>query len=104
MYKDKEKQKEYQRDWRTKRRIQEKEKSFKMLGGKCKNCGIDDYRVLEIDHIIAVRRKADSLTFEVGSRLRQIISNGTRDIKDLQLLCANCHSIKTYNELWKKGY
>lgn len=102
-YKNHEKQKEYNRKWRAQRRIEEKEKAFTLLGGKCCMCGITDYRVLEIDHIIAIRRKVGSPTFETGSTLRQIIANGSRGIKDLQLLCSNCHHIKTYNELWAVG-
>lgn len=90
------KQREYQRLWRRNKVKQEREKCYSILGGKCVRCGISDFRVLQIDHKNPVKRKSDIIRFETGTRLRQIIANGSRKIKDLQLLCANCHQIKTH--------
>jgi 5-methylcytosine-specific restriction endonuclease McrA len=101
-YKDINKQKNYQRICRAKRRIQEKEIAFNKLGGKCSECGIDDFRVLQIDHIIVIRRNKSHGFIECGSVLKQKIANGSYSIKNLQLLCANCHQIKTYNDLFVK--
>lgn len=91
-------QREYSKLWRRKRHIIEREYAFKVLGNKCKVCGINDLRVLQIDHIKAIRRKNNSDPYESGSRLRQRIYNKSRNLKNLQLLCANCHQIKTKKE------
>ena len=52
--------------------------------------------VLHIDHVNGKgeveRRAYGSLTFYAR------IINGKRKVTDLQILCANCHSIKTYHE------
>lgn len=96
-YKDEEKRKEYQRKWQRNKDAINREKSLIMMGGKCVNCGNSDFRVLQIDHIIPIRRnKNKEFSREGGTRIRQMIANGSRDMKDLQLLCANCHQIKTF--------
>jgi 5-methylcytosine-specific restriction endonuclease McrA len=72
---------------------QRKQKAIALLGGKCCRCGCDDTRCLEIDHIIPVR--GDRSIY--GDKLyRNIISGGST--KNLQVLCANCHAIKTYED------
>lgn len=61
------------------------------LGGKCVICGIDDIRVLQIDHINNDGQNDRS------SRRREFhreIVEGKRS--DLQILCANHHSIKNW--------
>jgi len=64
-----------------------------MLGGKCFHCGCDDIRCLEIDHVIPVR--GDHSCY--GKTLYQsIVNKGKRD--NLQVLCACCHAIKTYED------
>lgn len=99
-YKNHDRQKEYQREWRANRRLIERKISFDKLGSKCAKCSNKDFRVLQIDHIVAIRRKIIERNVETGTRMRQRIANGSRDVKNLQLLCANCHQIKTYEELW----
>lgn len=44
---------------------------------KCKRCSIGDVRVLNLDHV-----------------------NGRDDLTSFQLLCANCHMIKSRQEDW----
>ena len=95
-YKETEKQKKYQREWRRKRNDADREKAFSLLGGKCNHCGIVDFRVLQIDHIIPVC--GERTDRDAGSRIKQSIANGLRNLDNLQLLCANCHSIKCFNE------
>lgn len=60
------------------------------LGNKCAHCGITDLRVLDIDHINGggseERRQRDRL---------QILNRIIDGSKDYQLLCCNCHRIKT---------
>jgi hypothetical protein len=62
------------------------------LGAECAWCGISDRRVLEIDHI-----NNDGHLEPFSDAYLKAIRNGNR-IGEFQLLCANCHSLKT------KGY
>ena len=67
----------------------------KLLGNKCIKCGIDDIRVLDIDHIdpsLKVRPK--NLHYPLNRRLKEWYDN----ISNLQLLCANCHRIHTWKQ------
>ena len=63
------------------------------LGGECIKCHITDERVLEFDHVKPLLRRTNGRT-QKDNRidLRKII-DGRRH--GLQLLCANCHRIKT---------
>lgn len=101
---DKEKRREYQRVAHRKYRIINKLKVVELLGGKCVRCGYkEDVRALEIDHIVPLRRgNKGSLSTEKGARLHQLILMGKIDLTDLQLLCSNCHSIKTYEDLYRQ--
>lgn len=70
-----------------------KQEAITLLGGICVRCGWDDMRCLEIDHIIPV--KGDRSVY--GIKLyRSIVTGGSRE--NLQVLCANCHAIKTYED------
>lgn len=78
-------------EWRRKTAPILRFRAMKKLGGKCAECGIDDFRVLEIDHVngggTADRRKRNDMTRHLA------IINGEQGF---QLLCGNCHRIKTY--------
>jgi 5-methylcytosine-specific restriction endonuclease McrA len=63
-----------------------------LLGGRCVRCQLDDMRCLEIDHIIPVR--GDRSIY--GVKLYRSVVSGNKD--NLQVLCANCHAIKTYED------
>lgn len=64
-----------------------------MLGGKCAECGTEDYSVLQIDHI----NNDGHLEFTKGSfNFAHAIVKGRRKTDDLQLLCANCHHRKSW--------
>ncbi len=70
--------------------------AIEFLGGSCTMCGISDIRVLEIDHINGGgRAERTKLT---GQVFHYAILNGKRRTDDLQVLCANCHAIKTYHD------
>jgi hypothetical protein len=64
------------------------------LGGTCVRCGFSDPRALQVDHIHGgggVERRI----LGNGALLRKVLA----DTKGLyQLLCANCNSIKRYEE------
>jgi 5-methylcytosine-specific restriction endonuclease McrA len=77
----------------SKRRyIRLKQEAITILGGKCCRCSCDDIRCLEIDHIIPVR--GDRNVY--GVKLYRSITQGNTE--NLQVLCANCHAIKTYED------
>jgi predicted HNH restriction endonuclease len=60
-----------------------------LLGDKCAECGIDDERVLEIDHVNGDRPVGIS-----GNTIIREVARGVHAY-DVRLLCANCHTIKT---------
>ncbi|HYB01840.1 MAG TPA: hypothetical protein VED37_16590, partial [Ktedonobacteraceae bacterium] len=61
--------------------------------GVCVLCGYADIRALHVDHIIplcnATHRQNETSLFLAIIR---------GEAGNVQLLCANCHAIKTYNE------
>ncbi|MBK8772814.1 MAG: hypothetical protein IPM06_20620 [Rhizobiales bacterium] len=65
------------------------------LGGCCSRCGFDDVRALEFDHKTAVLRKSSGVGLKDSIvEIRRTCLDGT--VTDVfQLLCANCHAIKT---------
>jgi len=67
------------------------DRAVNYLGSKCAICGINDERVLEIDHIVPVKGCRETSRYYL---LRAIL-NGS---KNYQLLCANCHKIKTAHD------
>ncbi len=78
-----------------------KKEIFKLLGDKCKHCGITDIRVLQIDHIngggcseIKEKRTHGTMNYYY----LQMITNEDAFLKKYQLLCANCNWIKRYEQ------
>lgn len=69
-----------------------REEALSVLGGTCVVCGETDLRVLQIDHIKPIRTKSR------GARngFHKSIVDGLVD--NLQVLCANCHARKTFEE------
>jgi hypothetical protein len=85
---------EKEREHSYSKRVRNRLEVLHALGGKCVRCGIDDWRVLQIDHINGG-----------GTQERQHVTSITRYYKDMllspekyQVLCANCHQIKRYEE------
>jgi 5-methylcytosine-specific restriction endonuclease McrA len=66
------------------------------LGGKCARCGVQDPRVLTLDHVHGGGRRDHAKRGTHG--IRRDILKGARDASDFQILCANCHLIKTFHE------
>lgn len=64
-----------------------------LLGGKCASCGTDDRRVLQFDHI---HDDGHLDTKRDGKSILNSIIKGLRGQDVLQLLCANCHHLKTF--------
>lgn len=80
------------RKWRENKR----KKIMSLLGElKCKNCGFEDYRALQIDHINGggniQRKKLKSSALSIVFLEKEIRLKGK---KEYQILCANCNWIK----------
>ena len=88
-----------------KRKYQEKRQLIlEKLGNKCVNCGFNDYRALQIDHIHGNGSKE---TRKIGTSglYRKILSMNITDIKkEYQLLCANCNWIKRHEKKEERRY
>jgi hypothetical protein len=73
----------------VKLRAKRRQEAIIALGGVCLTCQCVDVRCLQIDHIIPIKGKRMNDTTFYNSIIRGMIEN-------LQVLCANCHAIKTY--------
>ena len=62
--------------------------------GKCIDCGIKDWRVLEFDHKSNKLYNISDLVSKANSLLKI-----KKEIKKCEIRCANCHRIKT-RKLW----
>ena len=69
------------------------------LGGKCKKCGFNDYRALQLDHINGDGNKDRKLHMNSYKFYKHVKEN----ISNFQILCANCNWIKRY-ENKEHGY
>jgi hypothetical protein len=84
------KQREYERNLNQRNRIQ----ALMFLGGKCNHCGINDIRVLQVDHVNGNGTKENKKIHARGVVMRVMESPN-----DYQILCANCNWIKR----WERG-
>ena len=77
------------------KREKDRKEIIKMLGNKCKKCGFEDWRALQIDHVYGggVQEIKQGKRPRTLSRYKQKIE---RNPKNYQLLCANCNWIKRY--------
>jgi hypothetical protein len=65
------------------------------FGGKCVHCGIDDPRVLQIDHINGDGHKyRQDVGWSLQKRYNYVKKNQETARLVMQLLCANCNWIK----------
>lgn len=85
----------YQREWARARRRENKILAVARLGGCCVRCGYkENLAALEIDHLVLRRRRLPDMGASQATQLRR----GSLRVEEVQLLCANCHAIKTYEE------
>lgn len=61
------------------------------LGGKCRHCGIADPRVLQFDHIDPLTKVCNLGNLFAAKDQSKV----WEEVQKCQLLCANCHTIKT---------
>lgn len=82
--------------------IKTKTELFAALGSRCSACRIDDWRVLQVDHINggggAHRRRSGGYGYWIAI-LRSVKSGEGL----YQLLCANCHMLKSYRQAEAAG-
>lgn len=73
-----------------------RENALRVLGAKCNICGNNDIRVLQIDHM--KNNGSYERRFSRTTMYRKITSMNLSELKsEYQVLCANCHAIKTYH-------
>lgn len=63
------------------------------FGGKCGRCGIEEPRVLQVDHINRAQEPRNS-SYRSGTQLYRMILDGRKNPNEFQLLCANCNWLK----------
>ena len=66
---------------------------YKKTYGKCVDCGITDWRVLQFDH---TRDKLNNVS-DLVSTNKAGIKTIKEEIRKCEMRCANCHQIKTYH-------
>ena len=82
---------EYFHNHRTKHRME----IISILGIMCANCGFDDIRALQVDHVNgggSIHRRNSKSSIYYKEILEEIKSGS----KKYQILCANCNQIKKY--------
>jgi hypothetical protein len=69
---------------------------WKQIYGKCIDCGISDWRVLEFDHVRGKKK------FNIGDYQKYSMKVLKEEIRKCEVRCANCHRIKTMERLTQK--
>jgi len=72
-----------------------RQKVLKALGGKCKRCGFDDWRALQIDHVKGGGYKERKEMGHSGGPRYYLYVMADKTGR-YQILCANCNWIKRY--------
>lgn len=86
------------------KRLRRKNKAivYKYLASRCCiDCGLDDWRVLEFDHI------ENNKTANIASLMQSASSkNMLAEIEKCEIRCRNCHTLKTYERSlsWRYTY
>jgi hypothetical protein len=65
----------------------------------CVDCGNNDFRVLDFDHVKGI--KLDCVSRLVNIHGRSLVTI-IKEIGKCEVRCANCHRIKTYNSISHK--
>jgi adenine-specific DNA methylase len=103
-FKDKDKNRDYQKEWARKNRVKSydyrrelRKRAINKLGGKCVNCGCNDYKALEINHINGGGGKEHKEHHNEAKQVYLDIINGKR--QDLDLRCKVCNALHYLVEL-----
>lgn len=101
---DWEKTREKERAFGRKYYYRIRDEIYELLGNKCRSCGEEDRRVLQIDHVYgggnSRKIKNRSGQGEMVKKRNEIVSGQTK----YQLLCANCNIIKKHENGEIKGH
>lgn len=84
--------KEQQIEYVNKRREERRKYCLEKLGGKCVRCGKTEE--LEFDHIIPIKSSFNRITVMLTDSLKRL----NKELEKCQLLCKECHKIKTFHE------
>ena len=77
------------------RAIEWRKKLLNIVGsGKCKDCGNEDYRVLQFDHI-------EDKVCNVAHYINKNWEKALAEAKKCEVVCANCHTIRTYERRYR---
>jgi len=89
----------YSKDYSKQARIEKRNFILKSMGNKCIKCGFTDVRALQIDHINGGGTKEKQEIGEGVPFYNYLIELIKLNIwqKGYQILCANCNSIKKYD-------
>lgn len=85
----------YMREYHLKRYYQKREKAIQQLGGKCEKCGRTEN--LQLDH-----KDNTNKSFEISRLLSVSKEAFEKELKKCQVLCIDCHSLKSILEQGKK--
>ncbi|WP_316207315.1 hypothetical protein [Bradyrhizobium sp. SZCCHNR3118] len=77
----------------SRHRLKLRDNVIEFLGGRCEWCGLDNPICLEVDHITPIQRRTNGILNWSSLTFYRSILRG--DETNAQLLCANCHTIKT---------
>lgn len=67
------------------------------LGARCVRCGFSDRRALQIDHINGGGTKHRKSGTGIGTGFhKRVLQSFVENRNEYQLLCANCNSIKRF--------
>lgn len=92
-YKDRNKQRAAQRPLAVKYRAQLRARLFAVFGSKCVNCGCDDARILELNHIRGGGRKDRAKTQNCSAAIyRKALKDPNRK-KKYNILCRICNAL-----------
>lgn len=93
--KDKEKYKAYMKEYMLKKYKERREKAIDKLGGKCVKCG--GTLELQFDHI-----NPEEKSFTIAKRSSINEEDFWKEIDKCQLLCGECHKLKTLTDMGMK--
>jgi 5-methylcytosine-specific restriction endonuclease McrA len=92
-YKDPARQREYQRQWMTDRRL----RGIAILGGRCCQCG--SYEKLQVDHIDPNTKNPALRALHTGAFWSWSWHRIERELAKCQVLCHSCHRLKSIREV-----
>lgn len=89
-----ERNRDKERLYNQSRRVRNRLEVLNALGGKCVRCSYDDWRALQIDHINGGGTQERKQQTSIDRYYRDMLQSPEK----YQVLCANCHQIKRYEE------